>query len=201
MNKSNRHKVYQLMTHNSATCAYVCPQKSPTYSAKEPHISCKRAPHKVYQLMTHGSATCAYVCPQKSPSYLRTSPHNRRKALYIRNRAYTSTNTDGSMCSCVCTNVTRECVSRASRHIFERVMLHIWTSHVTRLSESCRTNERVMTHTCASHVAYMNESCHLYERIVSPMRASHVAYMNKSCHLYERVMLHIWMSHVTYMRE
>jgi len=45
-------------------------------------------------------------------------------------------------------------------------MSHVWTSHVTRMNESCHTYERVMSHVWTSHVTRMNESCHTYERVM-----------------------------------
>ena len=46
-------------------------------------------------------------------------------------------------------------------------MSHIWMSHVTHMSESCRTYEWVMSHIWMSHVTHMNESCHTYEWVMS----------------------------------
>jgi len=50
----------------------------------------------------------------------------------------------------------------SSCHAYERVMSHIWMSHVTY--------ERVMPH--------MDESCHAYERVMSRLWTSHVTHMN-----------------------
>jgi len=80
-------------------------------------------------------------------------------------------------------------------------MSHVWTSHVTRMNESCRTYEWVMSHVWTSHVPHMNESCRTYEWVMSHVWTSHVPHMNESCPTYEWVMSHIWMSHVTHMNE
>jgi len=40
----------------------------------------------------------------------------------------------------------------------EWVMLHVWTSHVTRMDESCHTYECVVSHVWISHITCMHES-------------------------------------------
>ena len=74
-------------------------------------------------------------------------------------------------------------------------------SHVS-MRESCHIYEGVMSHIRTIHVSYMNESCHIYERVTTVWRVmsqweSHVS-MRESC-LNERVMFQ-WESHVS-MRE
>ena len=74
--------------------------------------------------------------------------------------------------------------------IYERVIPHIWMSHVTHMNESCHTYEWVMSHIWMSHVTHMNESCHTpelshtYEKVIG-----------------EWVMSHVWMSHVACVNE
>jgi len=80
-----------------------------------------------------------------------------------------------------------------SCHTYEWVMSHIWMSHVTHMNESC--------HVCVRHVTRMNESCHTYEWVMSHIWMSHVTHTNESCHTYEFVMSHVWTSHVTHMYE
>jgi len=64
---------------------------------------------------------------------------------------------------------------KSQGHTYERVMSHIWTSHVTHMS--------VETWSKSKH---MNESCHTYEWVMSHIWMSHVTRMNESCHTYER---------------
>ena len=45
----------------------------------------------------------------------------------------------------------------AVRHTHERIMSHIWMSHVTHMNESCPTYEWVMRHIWMRHVPHMNE--------------------------------------------
>jgi len=86
---------------------------------------------------------------------------------------------------------------RASYHgTHERVMSHMWTTHVTHVNESCHTYERVMSHMWTSHDTHVNESCHTYERVVSHTWPSHITQVNESCHTCECVMrpMKVWES-------
>jgi len=84
----------------------------------------------------------------------------------------------------------------AVRHTHERIMSHIWMSHVTHMNESCPTYEWVMRHIWMRHVPHMNEL-----RPMSHIWMSHVPHMNESCATYECVMSHIWMSYVRLLDE
>jgi len=108
---------------------------------------------------------------------------------------------------------------QVSRVTHDRVMSHVWTSHVTHtlihvacMNESYHTNEwvRYSTRTCRSHVsrrqshvAHMNESCHTYEQVISHTRMSDVTHMNEwgVPHICKRVMAHIWARYVAHMNE
>jgi len=79
-----------------------------------------------------------------------------------------------------------------SCHASERVLTHIWTSHVTCMNESWHT------HIWIGHVTHMKESSHTDERVMSHI---HVTHTNESCHTYERAKSHVWMSHVTHMND
>jgi len=72
----------------------------------------------------------------------------------------------------------------------ERVMSHIWMSHVTHMNKSYRTYEWVMSHIQMSHVAHVNGSCHTYQCVMSRTWMSHTC---------EWVLSHVWMSHVTHI--
>jgi len=96
-----------------------------------------------------------------------------------------------------------------SCHTYESYMLHIWMSHVTRVSSDPRATCATQYTMSMSHVAHMNGSCriyewvmwHTYERDLSHIWMKHATHMNASCHIYEWVVSHIWMSHVTHMNE
>ena len=115
---------------------------------------------------------------------------------------------------------------RGVRPTYERVMSHIWMSHVTRTNESCHTFEWVMSHICMCHVAHMKRKeadeallqevqldapatgkliliprCATYIWTTWHIRMSHVTHTNAPCHTYECVMSHIRMSHVTHTNE
>ena len=47
----------------------------------------------------------------------------------------------------------------APRHTHEWVMSHLWTSHVTRMNESCHTYEWVMSHIWMSHLLSSASVC------------------------------------------
>ena len=104
-----------------------------------------------------------------------------------------------------------------SCHIYEWIMSHTWTSHVTRVKAPCY-RKRVMSRIWMGQIIHMNETCHT---CVSPVlrdkgrvtNMSHghtyeqfvrVTHMNNTCHTCEnqiyvkRVMSHIWMNHVTH---
>jgi len=49
-------------------------------------------------------------------------------------------------------------------HTYERVMSHVWMSHVTHMNESCHTYEWVLSHLWMSHVKCRSECCHMYEQ-------------------------------------
>jgi len=67
-------------------------------------------------------------------------------------------------------------------NIYERVMSHIWRSHVSHrwmsqvrhMNESLLTYEWVKSHTWTIHITHMKESC-------QQIWTSHVSHMNKSC--------------------
>jgi len=107
-----------------------------------------------------------------------------------------------------------------SCHTYERVMSHIWKSHVTHMKESYCDMTLFprgswawavlwMRHGWLSHVTHVKESCHTYEkshgthmkRVMSHIWKSLVTHMKQSCHTYERVMSHIRKSHVTHINE
>jgi len=57
---------------------------------------------------------------------------------------------------------------RKTYHTYERVMSHIWTSHVTHIRESRHTHPTVRQHihTCEERrTTHMNESCHKYKGV------------------------------------
>jgi len=66
------------------------------------------------------------------------------------------------------------------RMSYERVISHIWMSHVTHVNESYHTCEWVMLHIWMSHVTHVNESCHTYEWVMSHMWMSHITHWNVS---------------------
>jgi len=73
-----------------------------------------------------------------------------------------------------------------SRHIYERVMSHIWMSHASHMNESCHTHEWVMSHIWMCHVtSYMWMRHAAQEGALAKM--SHVTLMNESCLAYEWV--------------
>jgi len=98
---------------------------------------------------------------------------------------------------------------------------HTWISHVTLVTESCRTYEWVMSRrwhgprtrawrccfVCVmsriwrSHVTHMQESCLTHESVIFYTWMGHVTHMKESCHTYEGVMSHICRSHVTHVNE
>jgi len=110
-----------------------------------------------------------------------------------------------------------------SCHTYERVMSHIWMSHVTLMNESSHTYKRVTSHIRMSHITHMNESCHTcqwsfhtehlladkagerlklirvetYEWVMSHIWPSHVTHMTESFHMYQHVMSHIWIRDFT----
>jgi len=67
---------------------------------------------------------------------------------------------------------------------------HTWLSHVTHMTWSCPVYEWVMSRIWMSYVTYMNESCHAYSWVTSRVFMSHVMYMTWSCHVYESVVCH-----------
>jgi len=91
-----------------------------------------------------------------------------------------------------------------SCHTCERVMAHVWISHVTHVNEPRRTYECVMSHIWMNHFTYMDESCHTHEWVVAHIcmrridhthththththmsrRTRRVPHSNKSCHTY-----------------
>jgi len=92
-----------------------------------------------------------------------------------------------------------------SRHVCEWVMSHMWMSHVTHMTESCRTYANESCHTCEwvmsnmwishvthlmSHVTHMNESCLLISpaQLMRLKGRNHVAYVNESRHICEWIL-------------
>jgi len=73
------------------------------------------------------------------------------------------------------------------------------------ISDVCRTNESVWVklHLWMSHVTRMTESCHTYEWVMSCMFLMHVIRTSQyeSNHTYELAMLHSWTSHITHINE
>ena len=59
----------------------------------------------------------------------------------------------------------------------------------------------VMSHIWMSHVTYVSMSCRIYEWVTSNIRMSHAAQVNMLCSRYEWVMSHIWMSRVPHINE
>jgi len=95
--------------------------------------------------------------------------------------------------SCLCVNAScHTCEWVMST--YERVMSHVWMSHVTHVIESRHTYEWVTSHIWISHVTQVNESCHTYEWVMSHVWMSHVTHMNASCHASSWVLSHIWTS-------
>ena len=103
-----------------------------------------------------------------------------------------------SQCKWASSHVTlRHFWERAWVTPYERVMSHIWMSHVTHMNESCHTYGWVMSHIWMSHVTHRNVSCHTYECVMCNKRpslryslhllhsncqlSSHVTRMNESC--------------------
>jgi len=84
----------------------------------------------------------------------------------------------------------------------DRVMSHIWMSHVAPTNETCHTCEWVMSHIRKSHVTHvcksMRESRHIYGSDMSNTR--HVTHVNGTCHIYERVMSHLYEWVTSYVR-
>jgi len=87
-------------------------------------------------------------------------------------------------------------------------------SHVTRMHTSCHTYERVVSHIWRSHVKHTQEPCQIYDmprgyrgprsRTNSCSMSHiwcHVKHMNTSCHTYEWVVSHIWIHHATHTHE
>ena len=70
-------------------------------------------------------------------------------------------------------------------------MSHIKLSHVT--------HERVMSHIWMSHVTRMNDSYQAYEWVMSHVWMSLIARIHTPCHTHERVMSHTLMSHATHV--
>jgi len=84
-----------------------------------------------------------------------------------------------------------------SCHSYERVMSHVWMSHVTLKNESCLSRRRVwardmtdvwrenecchVTHIKMSHVCLAGEFCRA-EWVMSHIKISHVIHMIESCH-------------------
>ena len=82
-----------------------------------------------------------------------------------------------------------------------RVMSHIWMSHVTRFTnthESWVISHEWVTKRCRASAKCVIEAWHTYDWVMSHIWMSHVTHVNESCHTYEWVMSHIWMSHVTH---
>ena len=65
------------------------------------------------------------------------------------------------------------------------VMSHIWMSHVTYVSMSCRMYEWVTSKN-------KNESCRTGEYVMFQIRMSHVPHMDESCPTYKRVISYSW---------
>ena len=87
-------------------------------------------------------------------------------------------------------------------------MSHIWTCHVTRRNEPCRTYEGAMSRIRISHVTRIDETCDTADRFMSYMHVKHI----KKPHLgdvstlmcrptHEWVMAHISLSHDTRRNE
>jgi len=76
---------------------------------------------------------------------------------------------------------------------------------VVDVDEACHSKERVMSHIWMSHITRRNESWHTYEGVMSQIGMSHVTHVQISrrrCRrCCNRSMLHIWMSQVTRMKE
>jgi len=77
---------------------------------------------------------------------------------------------------------------------YERVMSHIWTSHVTHMNESRHTYEWVMWTSCedatkTASVVKMRggTACHTYQRVMSYIRMSQITHIHEACHTYEFV--------------
>jgi len=99
---------------------------------------------------------------------------------------------------------------------YDWVMPHTWrshahtsesrivVSHVTHMSESCRTRGGVISRVSVSDVTHMSGSCHTHEwvmlrtrmshvtRMSLHIRMSHVTHANESCHAYKWDMSHTW---------
>jgi len=78
----------------------------------------------------------------------------------------------------------------------QRVLSHVWMSHVTHVDESCHTYEWVMSHMWMSHVTHVNESCHICEWVMSHVWMSYVTHTNDELNINEGFMCNIWKSHV-----
>ena len=66
----------------------------------------------------------------------------------------------------------------------ERVMSHIWMSHVTYVNEACHACKWIMSHTWIRHVTQENEPCYTRGWGMSHTWMSQVTHENKLCHAY-----------------
>ena len=105
------------------------------------------------------------------------------------------------MSSCVI--YIRQCAYRAqmshgthmneSRHTYEWVRAHIWTSCVTHMNAYI-AHKWVTVHIWMSHGTHMNESRHTYEWVRAHIWTSCVTHMNASRHIHENLNLKHLMS-------
>jgi len=87
-------------------------------------------------------------------------------------------------------HVTETMAARCT-HTYERVMSHMWRSHVTHLHESCHTYEWVMSHVWMSHVT------HRANDVKMATHRQRSRYGNHGCPTRSRT----WMIHVTHTYE